>query len=163
VGRSCDGQSRDGWFWWLTSLTQVAYLRCRSSRSRLPRVPVSGSSPRTLTALCCAVMARALCGRGRAGGHPGRDGDGATTEWLHDLPMLPWAGRPIGVANAHPEVLALVDEVCASNDEDGVAQALEALLVDFLAWFDSPAYSVYRRAVPDDTQYLGGSVSGNTR
>jgi len=48
----------------------------------------------------------------------------------NDLPMLRWAGRSFGVANAHPEVLALVDEVCASNDEDGVAQALEALLAE---------------------------------
>jgi len=32
------------------------------------------------------------------------------------------------VANAHPEVLALADEVTASNDEDGVAAWLEALL-----------------------------------
>jgi Cof subfamily protein (haloacid dehalogenase superfamily) len=46
----------------------------------------------------------------------------------NDLPMLTWAGWSVGVANAHPDVLALVDEVCASNDEDGVAQVLEALL-----------------------------------
>ena len=48
----------------------------------------------------------------------------------NDLPMLRWAGRSFGVANAHPDVLDLVDEVCASNDEDGVAQVLEALLAD---------------------------------
>lgn len=46
----------------------------------------------------------------------------------NDLPMLTWAGRSFGVANAHPDVLAMVDEVCASNDEHGVAQVLEALL-----------------------------------
>jgi hydroxymethylpyrimidine pyrophosphatase-like HAD family hydrolase len=46
----------------------------------------------------------------------------------NDLPMLTWAGRSFGVANAHPDVLAMVDEVCASNDENGVAQVLEALL-----------------------------------
>ena len=43
----------------------------------------------------------------------------------NDLPMLAWAGRAVAVANAHPEVLALVNEVTASNDEDGVAQVLE--------------------------------------
>lgn len=48
----------------------------------------------------------------------------------NDLPMLRWAGWSFGVANAHPDVLDLVDEVCASNDEDGVAQVLEALLAD---------------------------------
>lgn len=46
----------------------------------------------------------------------------------NDLPMLAWAGRSFGVANAHPDVLAMVDEVCASNDDDGVAQVLEASL-----------------------------------
>jgi hydroxymethylpyrimidine pyrophosphatase-like HAD family hydrolase len=29
------------------------------------------------------------------------------------------------MANAHPDVLAQVDEVTASNDEDGVARVLE--------------------------------------
>jgi hypothetical protein len=46
----------------------------------------------------------------------------------NDLPMLTWAGRSFGVANAHPDVLAMVDEVCATNDENGVARVLEALL-----------------------------------
>lgn len=46
----------------------------------------------------------------------------------NDLPMLTWAGRSFGVANAHPVVLDIVDEVCASNDDDGVAQVLEAAL-----------------------------------
>ena len=43
----------------------------------------------------------------------------------NDLPMLSWAGHAVGMANAHPEVLEAVDEVTASNDEDGVAQVLE--------------------------------------
>jgi Cof subfamily protein (haloacid dehalogenase superfamily) len=46
---------------------------------------------------------------------------------LNDLPMLAWAGTSYGVANAHAEVLAMVDEVCPSNDEDGVATVLESL------------------------------------
>lgn len=46
----------------------------------------------------------------------------------NDLPMLAWAGRSFGVANAHPDVLDFVDEVCGSNDDDGVAQVLEAAL-----------------------------------
>jgi Cof subfamily protein (haloacid dehalogenase superfamily) len=49
----------------------------------------------------------------------------------NDLPMLTWAGRSFGVANAHPDVLDLVDEVCASNDDDGVAQVLEAALARY--------------------------------
>jgi len=45
----------------------------------------------------------------------------------NDVSMLAWAGRGIAVANAHPEVLAVADEVTASNDEDGVALVLERL------------------------------------
>ena len=43
----------------------------------------------------------------------------------NDLPMLAWAGHSVGMANAHADVLAAVDEVTASNDEDGVAQVLD--------------------------------------
>jgi len=43
----------------------------------------------------------------------------------NDLPMLAWAGRSVGMGNAHPDVLAAVDEVTATNDDDGVAQVLE--------------------------------------
>jgi hydroxymethylpyrimidine pyrophosphatase-like HAD family hydrolase len=51
----------------------------------------------------------------------------------NDLPMLRWAGRSFGVANAHPDVLDVVDQVCASNDDDGVAQVLEELLAEAYA------------------------------
>ncbi len=43
----------------------------------------------------------------------------------NDLPMLSWAGLGVAVGNAHPEVVALADEVTASNDEDGVAVVVE--------------------------------------
>ena len=43
----------------------------------------------------------------------------------NDLPMLAWAGHSVGMGNAHPDVIAAVDEVTGSNDEDGVAQVLE--------------------------------------
>jgi hydroxymethylpyrimidine pyrophosphatase-like HAD family hydrolase len=47
----------------------------------------------------------------------------------NDVPMFAWArGRRVAVANAHDEVLALADEVTGSNDEDGVATWLEAML-----------------------------------
>ena len=45
----------------------------------------------------------------------------------NDIPMLTWAGYGVAVANAHPSVLAVADEVTASNDDDGVAQVLEQL------------------------------------
>ncbi len=43
----------------------------------------------------------------------------------NDLPMLVWAGLGVAVANAHPEVLEVADEVTASHDDDGVAQVLD--------------------------------------
>jgi Cof subfamily protein (haloacid dehalogenase superfamily) len=49
-------------------------------------------------------------------------------DYPNDLPMLEWAGRSIAPANAHPDVLALVDEVTAANDDDGVARVIERFL-----------------------------------
>lgn len=47
----------------------------------------------------------------------------------NDVPMLLWAGwGRVAVANAHPAVLAVADEVTLSNDEDGVATYLDRLL-----------------------------------
>lgn len=43
----------------------------------------------------------------------------------NDVPLLTWAGHGVAVANAHPAVLSVADEVTASNDEDGVAVVLE--------------------------------------
>jgi Cof subfamily protein (haloacid dehalogenase superfamily) len=48
-------------------------------------------------------------------------------DFLNDVPMLAWAGRGVAVANAHPDVIAVADEVTASNDDDGVAIVLESL------------------------------------
>jgi hypothetical protein len=45
----------------------------------------------------------------------------------NDLTVLAWAGRAAAPANAIPEVLAVVDQVVPSNEEDGVAQLLERL------------------------------------
>ncbi|MGD9486278.1 HAD hydrolase family protein [Streptomyces sp. TRM70308] len=46
----------------------------------------------------------------------------------NDAPMFAWAGRGVAMANAHPELLTVADEVTASNDEDGIAVVLERLL-----------------------------------
>ncbi|UQS21970.1 Cof-type HAD-IIB family hydrolase [Amycolatopsis thermalba] len=43
----------------------------------------------------------------------------------NDVEMLKWAGHGVAMANAHPEVLAVADEVTSPNSEDGVAQVLE--------------------------------------
>ena len=51
------------------------------------------------------------------------------TEWSRSAttsPTRPWSpgpGHGVAVANAHPAVIAVADEVCASNDDDGVAQS----------------------------------------
>lgn len=45
----------------------------------------------------------------------------------NDVGMLSWAGTSYAVGNAHREVLAVVDHVTGSNDEDGVAQVLERI------------------------------------
>lgn len=47
---------------------------------------------------------------------------------LPDLPMLAWAGHGVAVGNAHPELIAIADEVCGLCDEDGVAEVLERIL-----------------------------------
>ena len=49
----------------------------------------------------------------------------AAGDMPNDLPMRAWAGHSVAVANAHPAVLAVVDEVTLSNDDDGVARVLE--------------------------------------
>jgi hydroxymethylpyrimidine pyrophosphatase-like HAD family hydrolase len=46
----------------------------------------------------------------------------------NDVPMLSWAGWAVAVANAHPDVIDVVDEVTASNDDDGVALVLDRWL-----------------------------------
>jgi Cof subfamily protein (haloacid dehalogenase superfamily) len=46
----------------------------------------------------------------------------------NDLPMLAWAGTAMAVANAVPEVLAVVDRILPTNAEHGVAALLEELV-----------------------------------
>jgi hypothetical protein len=47
----------------------------------------------------------------------------------NDLPMFAWAGwGRVAVANAHPAVLAVADEVTLTNDQDGVAVYLDRLM-----------------------------------
>lgn len=45
----------------------------------------------------------------------------------NDIPMFDWAGHSVAMANAHPELLSVADEVTESNDEDGIATVLERL------------------------------------
>ncbi|MEV6838803.1 Cof-type HAD-IIB family hydrolase [Streptomyces sp. NPDC051133] len=45
----------------------------------------------------------------------------------NDIPMLDWAGHGVAMANAHPELKAVADEVTSSNEDDGIAVVLERL------------------------------------
>jgi Cof subfamily protein (haloacid dehalogenase superfamily) len=47
----------------------------------------------------------------------------------NDLALLEWAGTSYAMGNAHPSVLECATHVAPRNDEDGVAQVLEQLLL----------------------------------
>jgi hydroxymethylpyrimidine pyrophosphatase-like HAD family hydrolase len=49
----------------------------------------------------------------------------------NDIPMFAWAGYGVAMANAHPDLKQVADEVTASNDEDGIAVVLERLFGPF--------------------------------
>jgi Cof subfamily protein (haloacid dehalogenase superfamily) len=48
----------------------------------------------------------------------------------NDVEMLAWAGRGVAMAHAVPEARAVADDITTSNEDDGVAHVIEALLVD---------------------------------
>ncbi|MBB1253406.1 HAD family hydrolase [Streptomyces alkaliterrae] len=45
----------------------------------------------------------------------------------NDVPMFRWAAWGVAMADAHPELREVADEVTASNDEDGIAVVLDRL------------------------------------
>ncbi|WP_225100501.1 HAD family hydrolase [Streptomyces sp. CoH27] len=45
----------------------------------------------------------------------------------NDIPMFEWAGRGVAMADAHPELKAVADEITSSNEDDGIAVVLERL------------------------------------
>ncbi|WP_406254701.1 HAD family hydrolase [Streptomyces chartreusis] len=51
----------------------------------------------------------------------------------NDIPMFDWAARGVAMANAHPELKAVADEITSSNEDDGIAVVLERLFADTLA------------------------------
>lgn len=46
----------------------------------------------------------------------------------NDLEMLTWAGTGVAMGNAVPEALAVADRVAPTNDQDGLAVMIEALI-----------------------------------
>ena len=89
-----------------------------SSRDGLLEISAAGVSKATTLAALCEQA-------GRWAGDVVAFGD-----MPNDLPMLAWAAHSVAVANAHPDVLAAVDEVTASNNDDGVAMVLERFFGD---------------------------------
>jgi Cof subfamily protein (haloacid dehalogenase superfamily) len=45
----------------------------------------------------------------------------------NDIPMFHWASYGVAMANAHPELKTVADEITLSNEDDGIAVVLERL------------------------------------
>ncbi|NLU69614.1 HAD hydrolase family protein [Streptomyces sp. HNM0574] len=88
----------------------------RSSPSALLEISGSGVSKADTLAQCCEA-------RGVAPEDVVAFGD-----MPNDLEMLSWAGTSYAMANAHPDVLAATTHRTGSNEEDGVAAVIEALV-----------------------------------
>lgn len=58
-----------------------------------------------------------------------REQSAAIGDAPNDIPMLLAVGLPIAMANAYPETKAAAREVTAANDENGVALAIERLIL----------------------------------
>ncbi|MFQ6148368.1 HAD family hydrolase [Streptomyces seoulensis] len=127
VPRIEDALTREGFGKMIVQLDGTAGDYCAAVRDALSGFEVTLSS-----GLFCEVMragvtkADALRGVARTLGLVDRDVI-AFGDMPNDLPMLRWAGHAVAVANAHPDVLATVDEVTGSNDDDGVAKWLERM------------------------------------
>lgn len=46
----------------------------------------------------------------------------------NDIPMFAWSQHGVAMANAHEDLKAVAHEITASNEDDGIAVALEQLL-----------------------------------
>lgn len=53
----------------------------------------------------------------------------ACGDGLNDMPMLEFAGLSVAMANSYPDVLKYADCITLSNDEDGVAAAVEKFIL----------------------------------
>jgi len=54
----------------------------------------------------------------------------AIGDGINDVDLLQAVGMPVAVANAIPEAKAVAKAVVSSNDEDGVAEAIEWFVLD---------------------------------
>ncbi|MEU1459977.1 Cof-type HAD-IIB family hydrolase [Streptomyces sp. NPDC005727] len=97
----------------------------RAAVGSLATVTMSG--PGTVELQPCGVTK--ATGLALAAGHLGITAEQALAfgDMPNDIPMFDWAGRGVAMANAHPELKAVADEVTTSNEDDGVAVVLEGL------------------------------------
>ncbi|MEV7245567.1 HAD family hydrolase [Streptomyces sp. NPDC003236] len=97
----------------------------RAAVGSLATVTMSG--PGTVELQPCGVTK--ATGLALAAGHLGIAPEQALAfgDMPNDIPMFDWAGRGVAMANAHPELKAVADEVTTSNEDDGVAVVLEGL------------------------------------
>ncbi|MYS28494.1 Cof-type HAD-IIB family hydrolase [Streptomyces sp. SID7804] len=88
---------------------------------------VTMSGPGTVELQPCGVTK--ATGLALAAEHLGLSPKGAIAfgDMPNDIPMFDWAARGVAMANAHPELKAVADEVTTSNEDDGVAVVLERL------------------------------------
>lgn len=54
----------------------------------------------------------------------------ACGDGMNDIPMLEYAGFSVAMENAYPEVKKYADFITLSNDEDGVAHAIEKFILN---------------------------------
>ncbi|MFF6998024.1 HAD family hydrolase [Streptomyces sp. NPDC008313] len=102
-------------------LTSVA----RAVVGSLATVTMSG--PGTVELQPCGVTK--ATGLARAARHLGLDASAtlAFGDMPNDIPMFDWAAHGVAMANAHPELRSVADEITLSNEEDGVAVIVERL------------------------------------
>lgn len=97
----------------------------RAAVGSLATVTMSG--PGTVELQPCGVTK--ATGLALAADHLGIAADRALAfgDMPNDIPMFDWAAHGVAMANAHPELKDVADEVTLSNEDDGIAVVLERL------------------------------------
>ncbi|MFF4900122.1 HAD family hydrolase [Streptomyces sp. NPDC001068] len=88
---------------------------------------VTMSGPGTVELQPCGVTK--ATGLALAADHLGLSAEQAIAfgDMPNDIPMFDWAAYGVAMANAHPELKAVADEITSSNEDDGIAVVLERL------------------------------------
>ncbi|MER7840203.1 HAD family hydrolase [Streptomyces sp. NPDC096040] len=97
----------------------------RSVVGSLATVTMSG--PGTVELQPCGVTK--ATGLALAADHLGLSREQAVAfgDMPNDIPMFDWASYGVAMANAHPELKTVADEITLSNEDDGIAVVLERL------------------------------------